>query len=302
MGGLFRIGNGPCSWGVLEFDLEGATPGYEQVLDEISEAGYVGTDLGDWGFLPTDGQALRAALDQRGLALISGFVPVGLANPEAHAEGEAAGLRTARLLREAGGDECVVVLADDNTAVEVRTRNAGRVTPEMGLSDYEWRTFAAGANRITLTIREQTGLRTAFHHHCAGFVETPAEMDRLMASTDPALLGLCLDTGHCAWGGGDSLAALSRYGDRVWLVHFKDVDASIAARARAEGWGYFEAVRRGVFCELGRGQVDFPAVRDLLVAQGYEGWLVVEQDALPSMGAPGESAQRNRDFLRSIGL
>ena len=302
MGRLFRVGNGPCSWGALEFNLDGVTPGYEQVLDEMAEAGYVGTDLGDCGFLPTDARALRATLDRRGLALISGFVPVALANPQAHAEGEAAGIRIARLLREAGGQECVVVLADDNGAVEVRTRNAGRVTPQMGLSDDDWRTFAAGANRVARTIRERTGLRTVFHHHCAGFVETPAETDRLMSSTDPGLLGLCLDTGHCAWGGGDPLAALSRYYDRVWLVHFKDVDASVAAQARIEEWNYFDAVRNGVFCELGRGQVDFPAVRDLLVAQGYGGWIVVEQDVLPSMGSPRESAQRNRDYLRSIGV
>jgi inosose dehydratase len=272
------------------------------VLNEIAETGYVGTDLGDWGFLPTDGQVLKAALKRRGLALISGFVPVALANPEAHLEGKAEALRIARLLREAGGDECLVVLSDDNCAVEDRRRNAGRITPEMGLTNDEWRTFAAGAERIARAVRDATRLRTVFHHHCAGFVETPAEIDRLMSSTDPSLLGLCLDTGHCTWGGGNPAATLSRYGERVWLGHLKDVDPSVAARTRSEGWDYFEAVRNGVFCELGQGQVDFPAIRDRLADQGYEGWLVVEQDVLPSLGSPKESAARNREYLRSIGL
>jgi inosose dehydratase len=287
---------------VLEFGLQGTTPGYKQVLDEIAETGYAGTDLGDWGFLPTDATALRAALGRRGLALISGFVPVALVNPRAHADGEDAAVRIARLLREAGGEECLIVLADENATVDARTRHAGRVTPEMALSDDEWRTFAAGADRVARTIVEQTGLRTVFHHHCGGYVETPAEVDRLVTSTNPELLGLCLDTGHFAWGGGDPRTALCRYGDRIWHVHFKDVDPAVRARARIEEWGYFEAVENGVFCELGQGQVDFPGIADVLSGQGYEGWIVVEQDVLPSMGSPKASAQRNRDCLRSIGL
>ncbi len=46
-----KIANAPCSWGVLEFELEGKFLGYEQVLNEIAETGYAGTELGDWGFM-----------------------------------------------------------------------------------------------------------------------------------------------------------------------------------------------------------------------------------------------------------
>ena len=302
MSHTFRIAAAPCSWGVLEFGLEGATAGCGQVLDEMVETGYMGTDLGDWGFMPTDPTELRAEFERRCLDLVSAFVPVALANPQAHDDGEAMVVRAARLLREAAGEACLVVLADDNGTVDVRTKNAGRVTPGMGLSHSQWETFAAGTNRVARAIKQQTGLRTVFHHHCAGYVETPAEVDELMARTDPELVGLCLDTGHDMWGGGDPLAALSRYGDRVWHVHFKDLDASVVERASAESWDYLRAVQEGVFCELGRGQVNFPAVRDMLVEQDYDGWIVVEQDVLPSMGSPKASAQRNRDYLRSMGL
>ena len=302
MSHTFRIAAAPCSWGVLEFGFEGAIPGYAQVLDEMVETGYAGTALGDWGFLPTEPRVLRDELQRRGLDLVAAFVPVALADAWAHAEGEATALRAARLLCESAGEACLIVLADDNGTVEVRTKNAGRVTPDLSLSHSQWRTFAAGTNRVARAIKQQTGLRTVFHHHCGGYAETPAEVDQLMALTDPDLVGLCLDTGHYVWGGGDPLLALSRYGDRVWHIHFKDLDGTLVERADAEHWDYFRAVQEGVFCELGQGQVNFRAVCDMLVERGYGGWLVVEQDVLPSMGSPKASAQRNRDYLRSIGL
>ncbi len=297
-----RVANAPCSWGVLEFDLEGEAVGYARVLDEMRDTGYVGTELGDWGFLPTEPEVLRRELDVRGLRLVGAFVPVALADPASHAAGEALALRTARLLAAVGGEEPFIVLADDNGKDPIRTRHAGRIRPEHGLSEAQWRTFAAGAERIARAVRAQTGLRTVFHHHCAGYVETPAEVDTLMRLTDPELLGLCLDTGHYRFGGGDPLEALRRYGDRIWHVHFKDHQPQVAARARKQGWDYFESVRQGVFCELGQGDVDFAAIVATLREQGYAGWIVVEQDVLPGMGTPKESAQRNREFLRSLGL
>ena len=123
-----------------------------------------------------------------------------------------------------------------------------------------------------------------------------------MRRTSPDLLGLCLDTGHATYGGGDPLAILSRHADRVWHVHFKDCSPAVAARARAEGRDYLTAVRHGVFCELGAGQVDFAAVLEHLRGSAYNGWIVVEQDVLPSMGTPAESAARNRRFLTRLGL
>ncbi len=297
------VGNAPCSWGVLEFDLEGQAAGYQQVLDEMAATGYAGTELGDWGFLPTAPDRLRAELAARRLTLVGAFVPVALANPAAWDAGREQALRTARLLAEATNSRApFLILADDNGKDPTRTRHAGRIRPEQSLSPDQWDTFARGANAIARAVHEETGLRTAFHHHCAGFVETPAEIDALLDRTDPALLGLVLDTGHLVYGGGDPLTLLRARGDRVWHVHFKDCHPEIAAQARAAGWDYFEAVRRGVFCELGKGCVDFAAVVAELRRLGYQGWIIVEQDVLPGMGTPRESAARNRAYLASLGL
>jgi inosose dehydratase len=116
------------------------------------------------------------------------------------------------------------------------------------------------------------------------------------------VVGLCLDTGHCRFGGGDPLSLLDRYASRVWHVHLKDHDPAIAAQARDEGWDYFAAVRNGLFCELGKGDVDFPGLRGAMERLDYHGWVVVEQDVLPDMGEPLESARANRSYLREIGL
>ena len=297
-----RVANAPCSWGVLEFEGQGDALPYTQVLDEMAAAGYEGTEFGDWGFLPTDPVALSDAVAARGLTLLAAFVPVAFADVAAHAPGRAKALKVARLLAAAAGTTPFIVLADDNGTVPARTTRAGRITEADGLSTGGWATFARGVELVAGAVADETGLRTVFHPHCAGYVEAPWEVDRLLDATDPARVGLCYDTGHLVFGGADPLAVLARHGDRVWHVHFKDCHPQVAAQSRGDAWDYFAAVRHGVFCELGRGAVDFAAVVAALECSGYEGWIVVEQDVLPGLGTPAQSASRNRDFLRSLGL
>jgi len=308
-----RIGNAPCSWGALEFEgLEGEEIPYGQMLDELRDTGYAGTELGDLGYMPTEPVALRQELEQRNLAMVGAFVPVALKDPDAHARGEAHALKVAQLLAGvmdsgSGKPAPLVILADDNGTDPVRTQHAGRVIPQMGLSAAEWDTFARGAERIARTVRKEIGLQTAFHHHCAGYVETPEEIARFLDMTDPDLLGLVFDTGHFLYGTGsnDGLCVddgLKRFGERIRHVHFKDCQPQVAQEARNTGWDYFTALRHGVFCELGKGNVPFASVADWLRKHNYHGWIVVEQDILPGMGSPKASAQRNRDYLRTIGL
>jgi inosose dehydratase len=306
---VIRVANAPCSWGALEFEATEQPAAASQVLDEMAAAGYDGTELGDWGFLPTDPAALAADLRQRELALIAAFVPVALARADAIDEGMARAVRTARLLSEASrrdpvgqAGEPLLVLADDNASVPSRTAKAGRIRTGDGLNESEWDFYAERSGRIATAVRDATGLRTVFHHHCGGYVETPEEIDALMSRTDPSLLGLCLDTGHLMFAGGDPITMLSQYGERIWHVHFKDCEPALAAQSRVEGWDYHTSVRRGIFCELGRGMVPFARVLDILRNRHYDGWVVVEQDVLPGLGTPAASAARNRTFLRRLGI
>jgi inosose dehydratase len=298
---MIKVANAPCSWGALEFELEGKASDYVQVLNEIVETGYEGTELGDWGFMPTDPQKLSEEIHGRNLKLLGAFVPVALKKSESHQLGIHIAVRTARLMAAVEGNLPFIILADENGSIPERTKNAGRVTPELGLSDFEWQIFAEGAEKVAAAVKKETGLRTAFHHHCAGYVETPSEIEKLMSLTDPSLLGLVFDCGHYRFGGGDPMQGLKKYGKRVWHFHFKDYQPEIGKQGIEEGWDYFQSVSAGVFCELGKGAVNFPALLTELDKIGYEGWGVVEQDVLPGMGKPKESARRNREYIRSLG-
>ncbi len=297
------VANAPCSWGVLEFDLPGKALGYAQVLDEIRETGYAGTELGDWGFMPTDPPVLRRELEARELALLGAFVPVAFDRESAHADGVERAVKTARLMAEAVGPTPFIVLADDNGKDATRTKFSGRIQPQQGLSAQGWEMFSRGVNRVAEAVRRETGLRCVFHHHGAGWIETPGEIEQLMQATDPELVGLCFDTGHFRFGGGgDPLAAYRQFKDRIWHVHFKDCSPEVHARSRRNEWNYFESLKHGIFCELGEGGIDFKALAAELTKDAYPGWIVVEQDVLPGMGAPKEFARRNREFLRSCNL
>jgi inosose dehydratase len=166
------------------------------------------------------------------------------------------------------------------------------------LTNREW--DRVGDNtRAACEVAERLGLRCVFHHGAGTYIETPDEISRLIEATG---IGLCLDTGHYRFGGGDPVDAVRAHADRIRHVHFKDCHPDVARQARAEGWEYNFAVGKGLFCELGQGEVDFPAVLAALKEINYNGWIVIEQDVLPSMGTPKEAAQRNRDYLRSIGI
>jgi len=295
----FKIANAPCSWGIYEFkDIEPKYP-YSRVLDEMVETGYTGLEYGPWGYLPTDVEQLRAELDQRQLQLLSSFVPVKLVDAAAHAAGLAHALQVGKVLAAVGAR--FLVLSDDNGTVPAAVKMAGRVRGSR-LSTDEWDVFAAGVNHIARAVHDQLGLQVVFHHHCAGYVENAEETRQLMQRADPDLVGLCLDTGHWHYAGGDALQAIAEYGERVRYLHFKDCDPRIRQRCIEGELDHFAATASGVYCELGQGEVDFPGVLAAMQKLGYDGWVIVEQDVLvDDLDAPRQSARRNRDYLRGLG-
>jgi inosose dehydratase len=293
-----KVGNAPVSWGVMEVADWGEQIPYRKVLDEITEAGYAGTELGPYGYFPTEPNELTAELSTRGLQLVASFVPVPLAHPERHDAAYRETMKVAQLLAQT--DARLIVLADEMS--DARMAVSGRVDESRhGMSDSQWE----GAAQILGTIAEacrELGLSAVFHHHAGTFVETPKEVKRLCESTDSALLGLCLDTGHYFFGGGDPVDAVGLYGDRIRHLHLKDVRLSILEAARREEVGFLEAVRRGVFCELGEGAVDLKKVIQDLTARGYSDWAIVEQDVDTRRAEvkPFESARRSRQYLQNV--
>jgi inosose dehydratase len=251
---MIRVANAPCSWGVLEFESTAAPASYSTVLDEIRDSGYSGTELGDWGFMPTDPAQLRRELDERRLSLIGAFVPVALANQSTHEAGAATAIRTAALMRDAGAQNAFIVLSDDNGSVPERERHAGRITRNTASPKSGGRRLPTARNHIARAVKNETGLRTVFHPIAADTSKRPIEIDALMSRTDPALVGMVLDTGHIIYGGGDPVRVFEAHADRVWHVHFKDCDLRVADEARAQRAGLPRRGARAVVLRAGRGR------------------------------------------------
>jgi inosose dehydratase len=292
-----RIGTAPISWGVCEIPGWGPQLPVDRVLDEMQAAGYEGTELGPWGFLPTDPDALAAALARRGLAMAGAFVPLVLKDAAAYPRCEAAVRETATLLRrlEAGH----ILLADAGD--EARSRVAGRPdqTAARGLTAQEWVGYTRRLEQLAQICRFDYGLVPCFHPHGGTYVENPTEIATLLERTDPHLLKLCLDTGHVAFGGGDPLELTRRFAARIGYVHLKDIDLPRLRALLEAGQTYVGAARQDVFVELGRGSLDLPVLFDALRDAGYEGWIIVEQDRV--VGAQADtlsSARLSRGYLR----
>jgi inosose dehydratase len=298
---MINVANAPCSWGVIE-NIEGERITWEKVLNEIQETGYKGTELGDWGFMPTDPARLSDELTARGLEMVGSWVSVHMHDASQLSADIEVAVRTARLMAAVGGTAPFVVLGNDPFVDPMRTGNAGRITPEHEMSIDQWKTFCTGAEAIAKAVLDGAGLRTVFHHHVGTWVETPAETKRFLENTDPALVGLVYDTGHWKFGGGDPLEGIREFWDRIRHIHFKGFSRQIADRARAGKWDAVKSYENGVFSELATADIDFRRIVEFLRNKNYEGWIVVEQDVLPGMGRPKESARRNRDYLRGIGL
>jgi inosose dehydratase len=196
----------------------------------------------------------------------------------------------------------VLVLAEAGD--ERRTAIAGRVPADgsAGFSHGEWRRFGDGVNTVARYARDR-GLVTAFHPHVASYIERPEEIARLMRDTDPTLVGLCLDTGHVAYGGGDPLEIARTHARRVWHVHLKDLRREVRADALARQLDFAGAVSLGVFAPLGDGSLDLRGTLSALRAVGYSGWLIVEQDVrlgVSPIAAPLRDAKRSRAYLTEV--
>jgi inosose dehydratase len=271
-------------------------PGPERVLEAIAGAGYAGTELGPPGYL---GQRdnLRGRLEEHGLALVGGYIPIRFSEPEHWDEDLAAMAVTLDLFAAADGSEAKAVLADAGSAERAQFPGRAASDQSIGLDASGWRRLSEGIARAEDLARIR-GFEPTFHHHTATFVEAPWEIERVLELTD---VGLLLDTGHLALGGGDPTQALRDWGERINHLHVKDVRNDVLAGVIADGADMPEAWRRGVFCELGTGDVDLDGFFAELARSQYAGWLVVEQDMVPQSpqdAADAQAAQiRNRTWL-----
>lgn len=292
-----RIGNAPCSWGV-EFAEDPRNPHWRQVLKDCADAGYRGIELGPVGFMPEDPGLLGEALAEHDLSLIGGVVFRPFHDPTKWDDVKDAALRTARSLAAHGAEHFVLI---DSISAR-RAPTAGRPDEAEQMASAEWRAFIDRI-KAAAQIGVDHGLVPSIHAHAAGFMDYEPELERLLDEVDEASLKICFDTGHHSYAGFDPVAFLKRHVDRVSYMHFKDIDPAVKANVVANRTHFYTACGQGIFCNLGQGDVDFPAVRQVLIDAGFEGWCTVEQDCDPTLGvSPIDDAIANRTYLRSIGF
>ena len=299
MNDQFLFATAPVSWGVNDYPDESWTQPYETILDEIAACGYTGTELGPFGYFPTDPDVLRPVLERRGLKMLSSFVPVALADAGAAAK-VIEHIRQVGALLAAMGAPCIV-LADEQSPA--RERIAGRVPADgsCGLTPGQWRNVSrivAAAKQVATDF----GLDIVFHPHVATFVETPAEVAAFFDATRASGIGLCLDTGHCYYGGGDPVAEAEKYRGILRYLHIKDIDRAVLDDCHRRQLDFNQAVEAGVFTPIGEGCLDFPAFFERAGANGYRGWCVVEQDVKFGASAvvPKDSMDASLRYLRGV--
>lgn len=295
----FHFACAPDSWGVLDFPGPSWNQSYEKMLDEMVAAGYTGTELGPYGFFPTDAAILKPQLDKRKLKLLGSFVPVVLSDPTSADIAVAHIRKVGDLL--AALKAPFLVLADAQS--EERNRISGRVPTDgsAGLTAAQWKNVAHVVEEAA-KVSAEFGLDLVFHPHVATYVETPEECERFFDVTSHTGIGLCLDTGHCDYGGGDALTEAAKFASVLRFLHIKDVDMDVLMEARRKKFNFEQAIEEKVFTIIGQGSIDFPALFRLLDKNNYSGWMVIEQDVKFGAAAvpPAESVAASLRYLHGI--
>jgi inosose dehydratase len=284
-----RLGSAPVSYGVFGTMGDGGialTP--RQLLEQMAEAGYTGSELGPPGFFGTVSETARAFADA-GLTAIAAYLPLHLSAEDTvwRTDLEAMHHSLAEL-QASGNPRAVAVLADEGDPGLIA--NPYRDQGQRGLTPAQW---AVAAERLEAA-REQAlayDVAVSFHPHYGTYVEQPAEIDQLLRLST---VGLCFDSGHFLIGGADPVASIHRYATRINHVHVKDLHLDVARRARAEGRTDFETWWENLCCPLGEGDVDVAGCVEALVGHGYDGWWVVEQDRGPVTAATWRQAARDQ--------
>lgn len=295
----FQFASAPDSWGVLDYPGPSWEQSYEKMLDEMIAAGYTGSELGPFGFFPTDPSVLKPQLEKRKLKLLASFVPVKMTDP-------AATKAVIERIRKVGNllatlKAPFLVMADDQSPE--RNAYSGRVYDKgcPVLTAEQWRhvgKIVADAEKVA----NEFGLDLVFHPHVATYVETPEECELFYDATSHTNVGLCLDTGHCVYGYGDSVKEAEKYKSKLRFVHIKDCDTKVLEEARRSKWNFEEAIEHKVFTIIGKGNIDFPAFFRTLLKNQYSGWCVVEQDVkfghtpIP----PAESIAASLKYLHGV--
>ena len=286
-----KIGISPIAW--QNDDLPDLTAAYtmEQALKEAREIGYTGVERGQR--MPGDTEGLRAYLDASDIALCGGWCSGASLLNDFATEREAVREQVEQFV--ALNSPCIVYAECSNT---IQTEAGTPVNHRPKLSKDEVLAYAAKITELAKWMADQ-GMPMAYHHHMGTIIESEDDVSWLMEGSGPEV-GLCFDTGHLLFGGGDGMATLNRWGDRVRHVHFKDIRPNVVQDVRENNRSFLDAVIAGAFTVPGDGCIDFQAVANALRAMDYSGWIVVEAEQDPAKAPPYEYSKMGYDHIVDV--
>jgi inosose dehydratase len=299
----------PCCWGVDDVKNPNLPP-WRLVLDEAAAAGYGGLELGPYGYMPLDVEILGEALRSRNLYIVAGTIfddLVGSQNRDAllNQTRDICGLITRLPMppRAAGQRYPAPYLTVMDWGHDERDFAAGHSDQAPRLSASAWEGMVGNIRSIAGVARDEFGVRVVIHPHAGGYIEFVDEIERIAKDIPTDLAGFCIDTGHSYYSGMDPLEVLDRYWDRIDYIHFKDIDRVVFDRVMASRIRFFEACADGVMCPIGRGVIDYPAIRAFLARKNYCGFIAVEQERDPrNSGGSLHDVKQSRDYLASVGF
>jgi inosose dehydratase len=287
--------NAPCSWGI-EFAHHPQNPPWKKVMQEIADSGYTSTELGPYGYFPTNINQLREALVEYKLSIVAGTLFQHLSVKNKRSDILEFTRKTCSLLQAVEAPYLVII---DHVA-SPRTDQAGQQFKATRLPQDRWNTMI-DTIRECASICLDYGISPVLHPHTGGYLEFEDEIDRAMTDLMSTDIKLCIDTGHTYYAGMNPAALIRNYGDAVEYMHFKDVNNTVHKHAIDKGVDFYAAVELGVFSPLGFGDINFNEVKQALDDIGYQGWITIEQDGLPiSKESHLNNARMSREFLEVL--
>jgi inosose dehydratase len=292
-----HLGTAPDSWGVWNPTGDPLQLPWQRYLDEAQQAGYRYSELGPFGYLPTDAAVVRDAYAAHGLTLTGGTVEAALQHGREALEAAKRACDAEMAVIGPNGARHLVILPEPFTDFD------GNLTASPSLTPEEWASLTDGMSELGRYVADRHDAVLVFHSHADSHVGTQAEIERFLDDTDPAVVQLCLDTGHVAYCGADNLKIIRDHPDRVQYVHLKQVNPAIRARVREQNLAFAPAVRMGAMIEPPLGEPDMPSLLAALAALDRDLFCIVEQDMYPcDFDAPLPIATRTRHYFQTCGL
>lgn len=302
-----NICGAPCCWGVDDVKNP-YLPAWQTVLKEAGLAGYRAIELGPYGYLPIDVELVSAELAKNNLAIVAGTIFDDLVSEDNYKN----------IMRQTE-EICSLI-----TKLPPLPVHEGQhfPTPYMTIMDWEHdeRDYAAGHSDRAPRLSEkewakmmqhiigiskkaaQYGVRPVIHPHAGGYIEFADEIEAVMRDIPYETAGLCLDTGHLYYSGMNPVEWLKKCADRLDYVHFKDVNETIYKEVLSQHIRFFEGCGKGSMCPIGKGCLDYPAIKKALEEIGYSGYITIEQERDPrNVSTSLRDVKESVTYLKSVG-